>query len=100
MTPRFEFMPFSRPDGTPYRPSNGQEGDIFMSGHCQKCVRDENQDCPIIANSMAFEVGDENYPREWQWRDGQPTCTAFEMREDAWEYGPAQLDAFGSEDAP
>ena len=75
--------------GKPYRPSNGSEGEMFSDRYCDDCKRDagfqETQDealgCPIIAASMAFDVGDEGYPKEWIYGDdGQPTCTVFEAK--------------------
>lgn len=74
--------------GKPYRPSNGTEGEIFFEGWCSKCWHDrevrrdpENyaEGCPLIANSMAFNIGDPEYPKEWKYHDetGEPTCTKF-----------------------
>lgn len=76
----------------PYRPSNGTEGDLFQEAWCVKCKRDQAyQDsggnepgCPLIARSMAFDIGDPQYPKEWRrqvsdrvW-PGTAECTAFE----------------------
>lgn len=77
--------------GKKYRPSNGTEGEIFMAGWCGKCQRDksmregcdidecdDNERCDIIANTMAYDIEDAEYPVEWQYgKDGQPCCTAF-----------------------
>jgi hypothetical protein len=77
--------------GQKYQPSNGTEGDIFMSAWCCECQRDrsmregdpieecdDNQRCDIIANTMFYDVSDPAYPSEWQYgQDGQPRCTAF-----------------------
>lgn len=57
----------------PYRPSNGTEGDIFMSYFCARCERDKDfQDdpemgisCPIVANALAFGITEEGYSKEW-----------------------------------
>ena len=79
----------------PYRPSNGTEGEIFMEGWCQRCKRDKafqdsqgvEDGCPIVAATMAHNVGEPEYPKEWRMRwikadDGIGTyeaeCTAFE----------------------
>lgn len=71
--------------GEPYRPSNGTEGEAFMDRFCDECKRGAafqagtGDSCPIAAASMAFDIGDEGYPKEWQHGpDGQPLCTAFE----------------------
>lgn len=71
----------------PYQPSNGTEGEIFMSRFCQECQHD-NLDpetheggCDILLRTMAFSVGDDEYPSEWIiGTDGLPTCTAFERK--------------------
>ena len=66
-----------------YRPSNGAEGDFFMQRFCYNCTKDdvsENILCDIIALTMAYDVGDKQYPGEWVYKDGHPICTAFEMR--------------------
>jgi hypothetical protein len=61
-----------------YRPSNGSEGDWFMAGHCRRCKKDRNGDCLIIAKAMGFDITEAEYPREWTFKDGDPTCTAFD----------------------
>jgi hypothetical protein len=69
-----------------YRPSSGSEGARFMAVWCDRCVRDAafraNPDaadgCPIAADTMAYEVGEPGYPREWRYLDDEPICTAFE----------------------
>lgn len=70
-----------------YCPSNGSEGEWFMTKWCAHCAKD-NLDpdageggCDIIARTMAFDMDDPAYPREWR-RDGAgPRCTAFEARQ-------------------
>lgn len=68
---------------TPYRPSNGTEGECFMGKFCERCRRDINQDCPIIAATMAFDISDPEYPGEWVEDESGPRCTAFEPIGDA-----------------
>lgn len=69
---------FSSKAGQKYQPSNGTEGDLFMSYFCFRCERDKDHDCDILARTMAHRTEDAEYPVEWQYRaDGQPTCTAF-----------------------
>ena len=77
---------FKIADGTPYRPSNGTEGELFMSECCYRCKRDqayqesggEAEGCPIIAASMAYKPSDPQYPKEWVWQGGEAICTAFD----------------------
>ena len=66
--------------GQKYRPSNGTEGEMFMEMFCYNCKHDgEYKQCDLIALSMVFNVEDDKYPKEWQYReDGQPLCTKFE----------------------
>lgn len=77
--------------GQKYRPSNGTEGEIFMGNWCCKCQRDksmregadfdecdDDERCDLIANTMCYDVEDDEYPKEWTYgNDGQPCCTAF-----------------------
>ena len=75
-----------------YRPSNSTEGDWFDHKWCEHCERDKlyrdaddpNPDdgCQIIARSFAYSIGDQQYPREWRYVDGEPTCTAFMRKGD------------------
>lgn len=65
----------------PYRPSNGTEGDVFMSVFCSRCERDkdftddpeEGISCPIVANAFAYSIIDPEYPKEWV-RDEDSEC--------------------------
>lgn len=79
---------FKASSGKPYRPSNGAEGEMFMSAFCAHCVHDAAHranphgadGCPIIPNSMAYDISDPNYPPEWRWSErGQPVCLAFDQ---------------------
>ena len=77
--------------GKKYQPSNGTEGEMFMDAWCSECQRDKpmregvdydecdaDECCDILANTMAYDVDDPEYPSEWQFgEDGQPRCTAF-----------------------
>lgn len=78
---------FAKSAGKPYRPSNGSEGDLFQGLWCAGCQRDaafrndpdNNDGCAIVANTMAYDREDSEYPREWQYSSrGQPICTAFQ----------------------
>jgi hypothetical protein len=62
----------------PYRPSNGTEGESFMGQWCSRCRKDsEEKPCPIIGWTMAVDVDDPNYPKEWVQDAKGPRCTAF-----------------------
>lgn len=62
--------------GKKYRPSNGSEGEMFFSAWCHHC--DARSLCPIIGQTMEYNVEDDEYPEEWQYaHDGQPCCAAF-----------------------
>lgn len=68
-----------------YRPANGTEGAIFIDSFCGNCVHDkafrdgDGDSCPIVANSLMFDIHEDEYPVEWVYgEDGYPTCTAFE----------------------
>lgn len=79
---------------TLYRPSSGTEGEAFFATWCSHCKRDlsmsEGKDldtcgpgevCELIANSMAFDIDHEGYPKEWIYgADGRPRCLAFEHK--------------------
>jgi hypothetical protein len=64
---------------TPYRPSNGTEGDCFMAKFCERCHKQKR--CTIMGRTMAFDVTDPQYPKEWI-RDEADNgiCTAFVPR--------------------
>lgn len=59
-----------------YRPSNGTEGDWFMSHWCDRCSRSHGS-CDILTATMAYDVTDPEYPREWREDERGPLCTAF-----------------------
>jgi len=73
-------------DRIPYRPSNGTEGDIFMSRWCAQCKADQarregdedDDGCLIVVMTMAVDIAEPDYPKEWR-SDGPsgPRCTAF-----------------------
>lgn len=65
-----------------YRPSNGTEGEGFISYWCANCVHEKREDgrsCDILTRTMVYGVDEPEYPEEWQ-RDesGAPKCTAFQ----------------------
>lgn len=68
-----------------YQPSNSTAGASFMRDHCDQCVKmpidpDAKNQCGILFRSMAYSPGDKEYPNQWRYVDGSPTCTAFKSR--------------------
>lgn len=76
-------------DNKKYRPSNGTEGDCFMSNFCYQCIHDnpdynaKSPRCEIMTLTMCLGVDDKDYPKEWIYQDGKPTCTNFVK----WDWG-------------
>lgn len=75
-------------DAKLYRPSNGTEGECFISSMCGTCERSgrpgkpddaghELMGCSIVGRTMAHDITDPEYPREWIITDDGPTCTSF-----------------------
>lgn len=61
-----------------YRPSNGTEGMYFIDDWCFKCERDKDEDCPLLAASLAYAIDEPEYPQEWHYDDkGEPICSEF-----------------------
>lgn len=66
-----------------FRPCNGTHGEIFIADHCGKCERDrqyrENDvdPCEILGRTFMYDVEHPDYPKEWRYVNGEPTCTAF-----------------------
>ena len=73
-----------RTPGSPYTPSNGTDGEIFMERFCFHCKHDEffrdegGESCEIILRSLCEEPTPEWIIDE----DGLPTCTKFLDEED------------------
>lgn len=53
-----------------YRPSNGTEGDVFMSHWCFRCIKESG--CTILMGAMAGKN-----PKQWVREDDGPKCTSF-----------------------
>lgn len=74
-----------------YVPSNGTEGMAFIEEFCDNCIHekwshthnDDDKKCDILSRSMLCSVTEKDYPREWQYVAGRPTCTAFVK----WDWG-------------
>lgn len=64
--------------GKPYRPCNATEGECFQAKFCNRCQLNEDRDCAILGATMAYNVDEPRYPKEWT-HDvaGMPLCTAF-----------------------
>lgn len=72
-----------------YIPSNGTEGSSFRERFCDQCKHEheylETQDpehaCQIFNATLIYNLGDDEYPKEWIYADGNDifsgTCTAF-----------------------
>jgi len=67
--------------GKKWRPSNGTEGEIFLSRVCGTCKKGRPP-CAIAEKTFYFNVDAPEYPAEWQINEeGQPTCTAWDSKE-------------------
>lgn len=73
-----------------YQPANGTEGMYFMAQFCDRCYHESGDgespegSCPIIAATMAYRPGDDNYPNQWRYdENGHPTCISFIERREA-----------------
>jgi len=65
-----------------YRPSNGTEGMCFMDGWCAHCHYEQGgRECKVLMRTLIFDEYDDEYPREWCYRDGVPVCTRFKEPE-------------------
>ena len=78
-----------------YCPSNGSEGDGFISGWCEKCRYEgftEDTYCAILSDSYVYSVDDDRFPSQWRYDDdGKPVCTAF-VADDAGDKMSANFD--------
>jgi len=85
--------------GEKYRPANGTEGEIFIDRQCSQCQKnmDGTKLCDIIADTMLFNVDEDEYPSEWVYgADGQPCCTAFVATDEPGVFrDPLTVDMFG-----
>lgn len=71
----------------PYQPSNGTEGEWFMSTFCANCIKqpisaDARNQCDILMRTFFYSIGDKEYPKEWIKGSKGKTCTAFKSREE------------------
>lgn len=66
-----------------FRPHDVEEETDFENKHCHICIHgnESEQDyCSIRLAAMLYGADESGYPEEWQFKDGKPTCTAFEER--------------------
>lgn len=84
-----------------YRPSNGTEGMSFTEDFCEQCIHD-NPDpnhpkkCEIFTATMLYGPNEPEYPKEWCYQDGKPTCTNFVK----WDWGNGDPDDPDNPHAP
>ena len=68
-----------------YRPASGAEGEWFREKFCYQCQKENYPDgpfCPILSATLAYQVDDPKYPKEWVHDNENGTrCTAFVRRE-------------------
>lgn len=52
---------------------------MFEGAFCHRCVHDRGQGCDIVGMAMAYDIEDEEYPKEWIYSDeGWPICTNWQ----------------------
>lgn len=68
-------------DGTPYMPSNGTEGEIFMGRWCEQCSKDRFDEGGDSCDIMLLALSGEQ-PEWWCYQAGLPACKAFEEKRD------------------
>lgn len=73
--------------GSPFMPSNGTEGQLFIADWCERCLynnraevdREVEIGCPILDNSFRTDYG--KGPSQWvHGEDGWGSCTMFDPR--------------------
>ncbi|MTI10508.1 hypothetical protein [Curvivirga aplysinae] len=72
--------------GETWRPSNGTEGDIFISNVCRDCIhnQDKSNPCEIIMDTMCFSIDHPDYPKAWVIGEcGFPQCNNREVEDNA-----------------
>ena len=70
-------------DGEKYRPSNGTEGMWFEESYCMHCLHcDPNPEgkrqCDILMRAFLYGIDEPQYPKEWQYKNNRPICTAYQ----------------------
>lgn len=87
-----------------YRPSNGDEGDWFMSKFCWNCARGnleegaEGLPCGILGRALGYGIDDDEYPKEWIEDEHGKRCTAFIQEGEEVPYRcESTMDMFGND---
>lgn len=75
-------------DGDRYVPSNGTEGTSFEEDHCYQCIHTNpnpsgKKQCKIWGAAVLNWPNGKDYPKEWIYKNGKPTCTAHLK----WDWG-------------
>ena len=74
-------MPLVNTTNKRYKPSNGTEGDLFISEWCNLCAhyKDDNDDyCEILGLTFSLNIHHIDYPKEWIYDENeQPCCTNY-----------------------
>ena len=65
---------------SPYRPSNGSEGDWFRAKFCDWCAKWRNGRCGIEQRAMLYDTDEPEYPKEWVRDNTGARCTAFRLK--------------------
>lgn len=70
-----------------YQPCNGSEGEWFHNKFCYKCAKfphdsDAKNQCQIVLATMAYDIDEPEYPKEWRYVNDKPICTAFKDRDE------------------
>lgn len=69
-----------------YRPSNGTEGEMFLSAFCEHCIherflntqKDGDKKCGILDKMILLDTDHKNYPEELTYdSSGFAVCTAY-----------------------
>jgi len=72
--------PTAKPES--YQPSNGSEGIWFTEKFCMQCKNcnpdpEGEKQCNILLRSLCYKIGDGEYPKEWIYKDSEPTCLSY-----------------------
>lgn len=68
-----------------YCPSNGTEGEWFMSRFCEHCINEKfihtqdfkDKQCKLLNNALLYDKNDKEFPEEWIYNsEGHPICAA------------------------
>lgn len=60
-----------------YEPSNSSDGSWFQSQFCHQCHNEADGFCSVLTKTFLYDITHPNYPNQWRYVNGKPTCTAF-----------------------